>query len=216
MDILGKPMILRQIERVSKCQSVNQVVVATSIEKSDDELFKTLTSHKVNVIRGSLQDVHSRFVTAIKQYRPKNVIRLTGDCPLSDPILIDAIVESHTKSQTDYTSNTINRTFPRGLDIEVFTAESFSRLSEDRLLPDELEHVTLGFHNRSNQFSFNSFEQLNNLSRLRWTVDYQEDFDFVRNIYNELYLENHNFGTIDVLRLLEEHPEYSRYESSVD
>lgn len=206
-DVLGKPMILRQLERIGRSTLIGRVIVATSNEPSDDILAETLASAGVEVFRGSLDDVFSRFQTLRHQYDPEHIVRLTADCPLTDPSVIDGIIEQHMESGADYTSNVIERTFPRGLDAEVFTVAALDRLSELELSEPEHEHVTLGFYKRPDQFSLTNYAGNENHSHLRWTVDNPEDYEFTKWVYQELYPHNPAFTSADIIELLEKHPE---------
>lgn len=206
-DILGVPMILRQLERIERSRLIDRVIVATSTENSDDVLAETLSDAGVEVFRGSLDDVLSRYQTLRARYNPKHIVRLTADCPLTDPAVIDAIIEQHRASGADYTSNVIARTFPRGLDAEVFTVEALDRLSLLELSEPEHEHVTLGFYKRPEQFSLTNFAGIEDNSQLRWTVDNPEDYEFTRWVYGELYSANPAFTSEDIIALLQKHPE---------
>lgn len=206
-DVLGEPMVIRQLERISRSKMIDQIVVATSTESSDDPLAEAVTSAGYQVFRGSLDDVLSRFQTLRKDFNPTHIVRLTADCPLTDPAVIDGIIEQHVETQVDYTSNVISRTFPRGLDAEVFTVAALDRLSELELSDDEHEHVTLGFYKRPGEFTLTNFAGTADNSHLRWTVDNPEDYDFALWVYSELYPSKPDFDSADILELLELHPE---------
>lgn len=206
-DVLGQPMILRQLERIARSKKIDRVVVATSVESSDNVLAEVLTKAGVEVFRGSLDDVLSRFQTLRDTYQPTHIVRLTADCPLTDPEVIDAIIDQHVASGADYTSNVIDRTFPRGIDAEVFSVQALDRLSRLELSEPEHEHVTLGFYKRPEQFSLTNYAGAANNSHLRWTVDNPEDYEFTTWVYGELYPKNPMFGSDEILKLLAEHPE---------
>lgn len=206
-DVLGQAMVVRQLERISRSKLIDQIVVATSVEKSDDPLAEVVEAAGYKVFRGSLDDVLSRFQTLRKDLNPTHIVRLTADCPLTDPEVIDGIIEQHIATGVDYTSNVIDRTFPRGLDAEVFTVAALDRLSELDLSDDEHEHVTLGFYKRQGEFTLTNFAGSANNSHLRWTVDNPEDYEFALWVYGELYPSKPNFDSADILALLEKHPE---------
>ena len=206
-DVLGQPMVIRQLERISRSKLIDQIVVATSTESSDDPLAKAVTDAGYLVFRGSLDDVLSRFQVLRKDFNPTRIVRLTADCPLTDPAVIDGIIEQHVQTQVDYTSNVISRTFPRGLDAEVFTVAALDRLSALDLSEDEHEHVTLGFYKRPGEFTLTNYAGSANNSHLRWTVDNPEDYDFALWVYSELYPAKPDFDSADILGLLERHPE---------
>lgn len=212
-DILGKPMIIRQLERIGRSQLIDRMIVATSTEKSDDVLAETLEQAGIEVFRGSLDDVLSRFQKLREQYRPDHIVRLTADCPLTDPVVIDGIIAQHLDTGANYTSNVIKRTFPRGLDAEVFSVAAMDRLSKLDLGQDEHEHVTLGFYRRPEEFTLTNFEGVEDNSHLRWTVDNPEDYEFANWVYSELYPRNAAFTSEDILKLLEQNPERVLIES---
>lgn len=209
--VLGEPMIVRQLERLRRSTMIEQLVVATSVDSSDDELAHVLDARSVTVRRGSLDDVASRFEAVVEEFTPTTLVRLTADCPLADPAIIDRVVREHLDSGADYSSNTLERTYPQGLDVECVRSEAFAAFMAMEHDPDEREHVTLGIYRRPDQFTLHSVTQERDRSKLRWTVDYPEDLEFVRSVYNHLYENNPNFVQDDVLALLERHPELSRF-----
>lgn len=205
--VLGEPMVVRQLERISRSKLIDKIVVATSTEPSDDPLAEVVEAAGYQVFRGSLDDVLSRFLTLRNELNPTHIVRLTADCPLTDPEVIDGIIQQHVDSKVDYTSNVIDRTFPRGLDAEVFTIEALDRLSELELTEDEHEHVTLGFYKRPGEFTLTNYAGSVDNSHLRWTVDNPEDYDFALWVYRELYPTKPDFDSADILELLERQPE---------
>lgn len=209
-DLHGKPMILRQIERINKSRLIDQLVVATSIDPSDDELVRILSERGVVVRRGPLNDVLERFVDVSNEFQPETIVRLTADCPLTDSKIIDQVIASHLQNGCDYTSNVINPTFPDGLDVECITAEALKRLWALQLSALEREHVTLGIYSRAQDYSLFSVTQEPDLSDYRWTVDVQGDLDFVRKVYFYLHSDGEYFGQNEILELLNNHPEISR------
>ena len=169
--ILGTPMIVRQIERIQRSKRTDQLVVATSVDPSDDPLVTELRERGIEVRRGPLNDVVARFEQVIDEFRPQSVVRLTADCPLTDALVIDTVIDSHRSSGSDYTSNTLQPTYPDGLDVEVFTYPAFARLVALQLTAREREHVTLGVYGRPSDFTLTSVTQEVDRSDLRWTVD---------------------------------------------
>lgn len=209
-DLQGAPMVLRQLERVRRANELDEIVVATSVESSDDELADVLDAAGVMVRRGPLADVLGRFGMVVAEFSPEHVVRLTADCPLADPAVIDRVVQAHRSAGADYTSNVIERTYAHGLDVEAFTVGAFQRLRDIDLDEAEHEHVTLGFYRRPGEFDLASVTQRRDDSRLRWTVDYPADLDFVRAVYAALYHRDTAFGSDDVITFLAAHPELNR------
>lgn len=200
--ILGMPMIGRQLERLARCESIDRLVVATSMDPSDDPLAAYVESRGVRVFRGALNDVLGRFNgAAIANGPASHVVRLTADCPLADPGVIDACVWLHVEKGADYTSNTIERTYPDGLDVEVMTAAALKTMAREARDPYEREHVTPFIYRRPERFSIAQLTQAANLADRRWTVDTQEDFEFVSRVFYMLYPVRPAFEQADVLGL---------------
>jgi spore coat polysaccharide biosynthesis protein SpsF len=202
MQVGNKPMIMRQIDRIKQSRLVDNIVVATSIDSSDDELVEYLIQQGIDTFRGSLEDVFSRYLEIVSETTPDSVIRLTADCPLVMPELIDEMVTKFLEIKVDCLSNTIRPTFPDGLDIEIFTPQAMMRLANFDLTKAEKEHVTAGFYSRPNEFSVFNFESAEDLSNERWTVDYLEDLTFVRKVYEKFIGAESKFDLRDMLTLL--------------
>jgi spore coat polysaccharide biosynthesis protein SpsF len=206
MEINGLPMIYWQIQRVLKAVSVDKLVVATSVDPTDDTLAKFLEDHSVSVYRGSLDNVFSRYLEVAIQHKYDAIIRLTADCPLVMPELIDEMVSEFYRKDADYLSNTIEPTYPDGLDIEIIKNGALEKLATFELGPKELEHVTYGIYQRPDIFKLLKFQNETDQSLARWTVDYQADLDFVREIFSEFLGYESDFTLQDVHRFLEKTP----------
>lgn len=205
--ILGKPMLLLQIERVRRVQGIDRFVLATSTHPSDDEVARICREAGLTVFRGSLDDVLDRLFQAAQRARPDHVVRLTGDCPLTDADLIDRAIDFHVRGNFDYSSNTIEPTWPDGLDVEVVRFFCLEQAWREAILPSEREHVTSFIYTRPERFRIGNLKNNVDLSALRWTVDEPADFELVRTIYEALYPVNPAFGTSDILALLEKRPQ---------
>lgn len=211
-QVSDEPMIFRQIERVLRSSLVDELVVLTSTDSSDDDLAFRLSSRGIRVYRGDLSNVYSRFTSALRHFSCEVALRLTADCPLIDPEIIDATISSHVISDADYTSNSLVRKFPRGLDCEVFKPSALLALENFGLSNYDLEHVTSGIYSRPGVFVLNSYENTKDESHRRWTVDYPRDLEFVRTVYGALYESNPRFTSNDVRELLERQPELENLE----
>jgi spore coat polysaccharide biosynthesis protein SpsF len=187
--VLGEPMIGRQVERLRRARRIDRLVVATSTDPSDDPLAAYCESLELNVFRGPLDDVLERFRGALALHRDATaVVRLTADCPLTDPELIDKVVEHHREAGADYTSNTLGaRTYPHGLDVEVIRPDALIQAAERASDPYEREHVTPYIYRRPDTFRLAGVARQGTLAGLRWTVDFPEDLAFVRDVYARLY-----------------------------
>ena len=205
-DLLGKPMIIRQISRIQSAKNIGKIVVATTRREDDDLLVSTLLENEIDIYRGATDDVISRYVKVIRKFQANTVVRLTADCPLVMPELLDSMIEDFSYNNWDYLSNTIFPTYPDGLDIEIFSAKSLITLYSMKLTDPEKEHVTLGFHNRKKEFNLHNYESNLDYSNLRWTVDYPEDLEFIRNVYSKFQDRMNVFGFDEVLDLIRENP----------
>lgn len=197
--LLGQPMLLRQIERIQRAKKIDQLIVATSQDTSDDPLAQICQKNDISYYRGSLKDVLDRFYKIAVQYQPEHIVRLTGDCPLIDPEIIDLVIETHCQGDYDYTSNTIEPTYPDGLDVEIFTYETLRTAWEKANTTAQREHVTLYIHRQPKVFRLGCVKNCVDLSDLRWTVDEKMDFMVVEEIYKQLYPANPQFTTADIL-----------------
>ncbi len=206
--VLGEPMLARQLERIGRARRIDRLVVATSDQPSDDEIERLCGRIGVACHRGSLPDVLDRFHGAASAIAPRHVMRLTGDCPLTDPSVLDALIELHVDGGFDYSSNVRPRTYPHGLDAEIFTIELLERAWHEAHTPYEREHVT-PFMNAAGRDGVRqgSLVASEDRSELRWTVDHPEDLAFVRAVFEALYPRDPAFTTADVLAFLGEHPE---------
>jgi spore coat polysaccharide biosynthesis protein SpsF len=209
MPLAGAPMILRQIERVSRAARIGRLVVATSVDASDDELARVVAGAGVGVHRGPLDDVLARFAGALAAFGPaSHVVRLTGDCPLADPAVIDAVIARVVDEAADYGSNTPpHRTYPKGLDVECMTADALVAAAARAASPEEREHVTWALHRQPELYRQTFLSQAADEGEARWTVDYPHDHAFVAAVYDALYPTNPAFTSDDVRRLLRSRPE---------
>lgn len=208
-DLAGVPMILRQIERLKRAKTLKRIVVATSDQPSDDPLAVCLVASGVDVFRGPLDDVLGRFIGAIEAHGPvRTVVRLTADCPLADPGLIDETLVLHQRSGADYTSNTpARRSYPKGLDVEVFETVALKIAAGETSDPYDHEHVTPFLYRHPGRFKIAGLEQAADEGDVRWTVDRPDDLEFVRAVYDELYAADPTFTSDDVRALVRRRPD---------
>jgi len=203
--ILGRPMLLHQLDRVRRARSLDALVVATSTDATDDAIEQLCASEGVRTFRGSLNDVLDRFYQAARPHSPRAVARLTGDCPLADPTLIDRVVDLFHSDRFDIAGAA--PTFPDGLDVEVVRFDALEVAWREATLPSDREHVTQFIHRQPERFRIGPLDSDTDLSHLRWTVDEPQDFELVSRIYEALYPRNPAFTTQDVLDLLSERPD---------
>lgn len=206
LDLHGKTVLEHVINRVKKSKYIDKVIVATTIEEKDLAIVKLCSELNTQVYCGSVDDVLDRYYQAAKLFKPKNVVRITADCPLMDPGVIDSVVKAHEINLCDYTSNVIEETFPDGEDVEVIKYNTLNEAWEDSKLASEREHVTLYIRNNS-KYSKHSVISKINYGDKRWTLDTEDDYRFISKIYDDLYPVNQLFSMKEVLELLEKCPE---------
>lgn len=215
MPLAGAPMLARQIERIARARMLDGLVVATSDRADDDCVAELAATAGAGVFRGSLEDVLDRYFRAALAYRPSHVVRLTGDCPLADWEVIDAAVSFMIQGGFDYASNTLEPTWPDGLDVEVVTYAALEAAWREAADTVEREHVMPFVTRRPDRFKLGSLRNQIDLSEMRWTVDEPADYAFAVTIYDALYSLNPAFTTADVLALLRQHPELGRVNTAI-
>lgn len=198
-EIYNQPMILRQLSRIRQSSYIDEIIIAIPEGLQNDELAETLQNFEYRVIRGSENNVLARFLKVIMESNPDVCIRLTADCPLVMPEIIDEMLSEFLRLNPDYLSNTIQPTFPDGLDVEIFSPNALIKLSDLHLKEYEKEHVTIGFHNRQDRFKVRNFNSSKDYSSFRWTVDFEEDLPFVREVYGHFAGAESEFSYKDVL-----------------
>ena len=215
LPILGRPTLSWVIERTSRARTLDRVVVATTDEPDDDPIAALCEREKVDCFRGSRDDVVDRFYRCALPYSPLGVLRITADCPLIDPGIIDMVVRRFlsTDGGLDLVSND-GDTYPDGLDAGIYSFRALERIFREATLSSDREHITPYIWNHPDLFSIEVIPCAENLSRYRLTVDYREDFELVTSVYEALYPENTAFAWTDVIRFLDEHPEIFALNSS--
>ncbi len=211
--ILNEPMMQRQIERTRTADKIGRLAVATSDRPSDDKIKALCSSLHVHCFRGNLEDVLDRYYQAALHYKPRHIVRMTCDCPLMDPRIIDGTIEQHVREENDYTSAGHDSGYPRGLNVEIMRYAALETAWRDARSPDDREHVTLYIKRRPEQFRTGCFTSPENYSGLRWTVDTEDDFTFVTQVYEALYPGNPRFTMEDILQLLQQRPELAAINS---
>ena len=205
--LAGQAMLARVIRRTQRAKNLDEVVVATTESPEDGAIVALSREHGLSFYRGSVEDVLDRYHSAAQRHKADAVARITSDCPLIDPGLIDEAVHTFLEGPWDYVSNTLDpRTFPRGLDVEVISREALQRAWEEDRDPAWREHVTPYIARHPERFRLHAIVNDRDYSSMRWTVDTQEDLEFVRRIYDHFGHDAFEWG--DVLRLLDRHPDW--------
>ncbi|MFH2021081.1 MAG: aminotransferase class III-fold pyridoxal phosphate-dependent enzyme [archaeon] len=218
--INGKPLIWHVIQQLKRAKKVDKIVVATTIAKEDSVIAELAKSTGVEYFRGSIEDVLDRYYNTAKKFGADIIVRITGDCPLLDPQVVDKVIGTFTEGngKYDYVSNVLPPTYPDGLDTEVFSFKSLETAWREAKLQSEHEHVTPFINKKPQRFRSANCINDTDLSQMRWTVDESEDLELVKKIYSLLgdKATNHSFNMIDVLNIIASHPELNKYNAHIE
>ena len=198
----GRPILLWQLDRIRTTYGVTEIIVATTNKDLDDKLCSMLAKEHIRTWRGDEQDVLQRYCDIIRIEDPDWIMRLTGDCPLFMPEICKEMISVFPRNHVDYFSNTLERTFPKGCDIEIVRAVSLLELEKFAKSPAEREHVTYGLYTRPNDFRCANFSSLSNDSSYRWTLDTAVDLQFIESVYAHFAGKEIEFGYSDVMELI--------------
>lgn len=217
MEVLGKPLLDYLIERVKRAKFLKKIVVATTYLKEDDAIAEFCESHSVPCYRGEIEDVLGRYLGAAQFFSADVIVRLTGDCPLLDPDVIDQVIATYFRlyPKIDYAANTLERTYPRGLDVEVFSLDSLKIADREAKSTADREHVSSYIYSHPERFLLASVTANENTSRFRWTVDTWEDFLLIETLIKAIYPQNPNFTLTDLLSLVQRNPEWQKINSHI-
>lgn len=216
-QVLGRPLLYYVTERLKHLTHPVKVVVATSEEESDDPIEAWCRDHHILCFRGSHEDVLDRYVKAARRFSADVIVRITGDCPLIDPNVVDQAIGQFLEHYPDYDylSNTVQRTFPRGLDVEVFKRSALEKAHEEAFHTEEREHVTPYIWRQPEVFSLGTLYYKEDLSPHRWTVDTEEDFALITKLLEAAWPKNPAFAFQELLPLIEAHPEWEAINAHV-
>jgi len=206
LPVIGIPMIELLLKRLSLARHVDQIILATSLEARNSPLVEHVEGLGYAVYRGSEQDVLDRYYQAACIYKADVIVRITGDCPLVDPEIVDTVITAFKESKVDYASNIYPPTYPDGLDVEVFTFSALVQAWQAASRVHEREHVT-PYIRETGRFQLKNITSEEDYSCERWTVDEPDDFDVIRKIF-EYFHPRRDFGWREILKLRQEHPEW--------
>ncbi len=212
MPLSGKPLIIRMLERLTLSTFTGTVVAALTEETYDNELSNVLKSEGYKVYRGSTNDLLERHINAAREYGGDTVVKIPSDCPLIDPLVIDQVIGYYMAGadRFDYVSNLHPATFPDGNDVEIMSLEALERCKREASRDFEREHTTPYIWENPEKFRIGNVVWETGLDysmNHRWTIDYIEDYLFIKEIYKALYDKNPAFGMNDILEYEKEHPE---------
>lgn len=218
IKVMGRPLLSYQLERLRRVKLADEVVVATTTDPKDNPIADFCRENHTACFRGSEEDVLDRYYQAAKHFHADYVVRVTGDCPLIDPKIVDQVIQCYLDHlpKYDYISNSQkDRTDPRGLDTEIFSFDMLERAVREAKLPSEREHVTVYFYTHPELFSLYHVRQSQDISHHRWTVDTAEDLDLITKILTALYPVKPDFDTQDILKILDKHPDWVKINAHI-
>lgn len=209
LPLCGKPSLERLVERARRSRYLADVVIATTINPADDTVGYWARECGISVFRGSEDDVLLRVLGAARHFNADILVELTGDCPLIDPAIIDQLIELYQSGDYDYVSNVLERTYPRGLDTQVFSTAVLQEVERTTQDPADRENVSLYIYEHPERFKLGGIQAPAELHapELRICVDREEDYEVVKAVYEALYFKNQSFTSCDVVKFLKTHPE---------
>jgi spore coat polysaccharide biosynthesis protein SpsF len=208
--ICGKTVLEHVIDRLKRVKNIDKIVVATTLLERDNAIVEEAERLNVYYFKGSERDVLSRYYYAAKENSTDVVVRVTSDCPLISNEVTEKVIQYYLDNnfKYDYVSNTIDRTYPRGLDTEVFSFNALERAFNEAKSERDREHVTPYIWDNPKMFKVYQYKNKINYSNLRWTLDTMEDFQLISSIYDKLYFQKGNkFNMNDILDLYKKYPE---------
>jgi spore coat polysaccharide biosynthesis protein SpsF len=215
LPLAGKPLLVRMYERVAAAKHSGTIVIAVTEEKIDDKLVDLCNENKIRCFRGHSNDLLDRHYKAATEYNANIVVKIPSDCPLIDPEVIDKVIMYYINNQDkfDFVSNLHPATYPDGNDVEVMRFDTLNNAWKDAEKPLEREHTTPFIWENPDKFRIgNVFWEagMDYSMTHRFTIDYKEDYDFIKTVYNELFPVKNMFTLVDILTLLKEKPEIKK------
>ena len=201
------------IKQLSFSKSINKIIVATTKLKQDDIIENLVKKLGIDVFRGNSLDVLDRYYQCAKQFNLENIVRITSDCPLIDPEIVDEVIRKYETDEFDYVSNTLIRTFPIGMDVEIFSFGVLQTTWNNATLPSEREHVTPFMRNKKMGFSIGNVENHKDHSKIRITLDRKEDYELIKKIINKF--ERKPILIQDIIKLFQNQPELMKINENV-
>ena len=214
LPVLDKPVLEHLIDRVRKSSNIDEIIIATSDNKSDDIIEIFCKTQKIKCFRGSEKDVLLRYFEAAKKFSIDTIVRLTSDTPLLDPKVIDKVILKYNESEYDFVSNVfpLPRTYPDGYNVEIFSMEILKQVNYEAVKPSDREHVTTFITMQPDKFKKYRVDSEKDFSKYRFNLDYKEDFELIKVVLEKL---NKKTDLKDIINLLDEHPEILKLNSHI-
>ncbi|MGE7695960.1 cytidylyltransferase domain-containing protein [Lysinibacillus sp. NPDC094177] len=213
----GRPLLSYQLERLNDSTFIDEFVIATTREEQDDEIVNFCEQQNISYYRGSETDVLARYYETAVEFNADAIVRITSDCPIIDVQVVDKTIGFFLEyGHFDYVSNTLERTYPRGLDTEIFTIAALEKAYKEASLERDREHVTAYFYTNPNIFKIANVINDFDFSNFRWTVDTIEDFELIKNIIQALYVKNSRFTLQDTVNVMKENPDWFHINAHIE
>ncbi len=217
MKIKNVPMISLLVDRLKQVKKINKIVVATTVSKNDDYFCKYLKKNKINFFRGSENNVMKRVIDASKNFKIKNIVQITGDCPLIDPEIVSQTLNTFEKNNFDFVSNSTYRSYPDGMDVCIFSSRNLSKSYKLTNSKFDHEHVSLFMKRKKKIFSQCNIVAPENLNYpyLGLTLDEKKDYELIKIIFSKFWRRRKNFSCKEIINFLNSNKEYSFINKSV-
>ncbi len=213
MPLANKPVLAHIVERLSYCKMIEKIVVATTNEVSDDLVAEYCENNNIDCYRGSLEDVLDRYYQTAKIHHADPIVRITGDCPVIDPVVVDAVITGYLSGEYDFYG--LGGEFPDGLDCAVFSFSAIERAWKEAKLQSEREHVGPYIENNPHLFRNGTLELFQGLAQQRWTLDELNDYELLSKIFNKLYRLDSPFLTHEILQFIQNNPDLLAINSKI-
>lgn len=218
MPVLGAPLLEYQINRLKRVAFANEIWIACTTNEADQPIVNLAKKLNIPVYRGSEHHVLSRYYFAALEAKSDHIMRVTSDCPIIDPVQLDFLISAyHSHSgQVDYMSSGLSpRSYPRGMEAEIFSFKSLELAYEESNKSFEIEHVTPFIYNHPSKFNIAGFSFIKDASHHRWTVDTKEDFELIKIIIENLFPKHHEFNIQDILDFLSRNPSFTEINNHI-
>jgi spore coat polysaccharide biosynthesis protein SpsF len=214
----GKPLLAHMIERLNRVPGIDQIVIATTTNAQDDCLEEFAHKNGLGCHRGSEQDVLKRIVEAAQKYQGDTLVHLTSDCPLIDPIAVQQVIDKYQEGKWDFVSNCLERTYPRGMDTQVFSRKILEKVDAIATEAAHREHVTLYIVEKPHEFACANISAPREYRapEIRMTLDYPEDYALIHAVFEALYPHKPDFLLYDILNYLKAHPEVAALTAGIE
>ena len=216
--VCGKPLLEHLIDRLKRVKYADRIVIATTVNETDDIIVELCEKLDISYYRGSEEDVLGRYYETAVEYGGDIIIRITSDCPVIDPEVVDYLINFFTNNieKYDYVSNTLERSYPKGMDAEIVSFKALKEAHFNAYDPFDREHVTPFIKKRPQQFRLYNILYKTDMSRCRWTLDTPEDLELISKIFESLYYQNTFFSLNDIFSLMERKLEWAAINAHIE